>query len=617
VRSSGGPQPHFPTSGRCALNDTERDRQNTIAQWAFDTRPILGRFHLWLEDVEIEWTRGAPAAEFTCEMSFLSGEMERLVTMMAAVTALGTKLFGRYGEGAKRPKAELNRIKKDADAISAYVMSESLWYLTRHLPENHAIMVGLGEGLMPKAGETPEMGANPQLGFGRVYARPEVALKLDQWVTRLLNDDAYDWNDFYDDITEAGITVWGAAIDTLENTTRFAKGKPTGPMTVFHVFDQPLRIARPYEGYMGTLFLPREVVRTAAEESVLLDFRTPRGLVMEAIRKTFPGIEPGNVHVWCLQGKSREARIGGLWQEWREAGAHIVEEGWTLPTGGAAFTKSGTYAPTYRVGPWTDEDGRLHLFIVDGYAASAEAMQAASLAPMLGLSASLAVFTSRFELPYEREQHIMELDPDEPEFRGALSSIMGREVDDERLQAYRAMIRECREAGIPLSKRTITADDFFPEKRWGVFAVSGYMCPDPYSGAHDVEQVSDDTWRVTTRVASPRGDKRVTFALRLMEPWEQSRLVFNPLLIRFFSGEDYRTRAVKISDSGRIRNELQTLCSDALEFLGDERIRVHFDRIPPDVISPGNQAVLLDVLRWYKQEHPLWFRWLELDEGGS
>ena len=63
-------------------------------------------------------------------------------------------------------------MKKDADAISAYAMSEGLWYASRHLPENHAIMVCLGEGLMPKAGETPEMGSNPQLGFGRVYARP-------------------------------------------------------------------------------------------------------------------------------------------------------------------------------------------------------------------------------------------------------------------------------------------------------------------------------------------------------------------------------------------------------------------------------------------------------------
>jgi len=142
-------------------------------------------------------------------MSFLSGQMERLVVMMGGVTALGTRLFGRYGEGESRPKAELNRIKKDADAISAYVMSECLWYLTRHLPENHAIMVGLGEGLMPKGGETPEMGSNPQLGFGRVYARPEVAIKLDQWVTRLLNDDRYGWDAFYDDVRTAGITVWG------------------------------------------------------------------------------------------------------------------------------------------------------------------------------------------------------------------------------------------------------------------------------------------------------------------------------------------------------------------------------------------------------------------------
>lgn len=30
-----------------------KDRRNQIAQWAFDTRAILGRFHLWLEDIEL------------------------------------------------------------------------------------------------------------------------------------------------------------------------------------------------------------------------------------------------------------------------------------------------------------------------------------------------------------------------------------------------------------------------------------------------------------------------------------------------------------------------------------------------------------------------------------
>ncbi len=34
------------------------DKRNLVAQWAFDTRPVLLRFHLWLEDVE----RGAGPA---------------------------------------------------------------------------------------------------------------------------------------------------------------------------------------------------------------------------------------------------------------------------------------------------------------------------------------------------------------------------------------------------------------------------------------------------------------------------------------------------------------------------------------------------------------------------
>ena len=100
-----------------------------------------------------------------------------------------------------------------------------------------------------------------------------------------------------------------------------------------------------------------------------------------------------------------------------------------------------------------------------------------------------------------------------------------------------------------------------------MLAVSGYMRPDPYSGAPGVEEVAPGVYRVTVRLASPRGDKRITFTLRLGETFEQSRLVFSPLLNRFLAGEDSETRPVKISDSGRIRNELQTLCSEALEFV--------------------------------------------------
>lgn len=593
------------------MNVKLQDKKDIVAQWSFDTRPILGRFHLWLDDVEIEWTRGEPSEEFTREISFLDGRMERLVAMTGAVTALGTQVFGRPGAGATLDKAGLNQVKKDADAISAYAMSESLWYLSRQLPENHAIMVCLGEGLMPKAGETPEMGSNPQIGFGRVYARPEVARWLDRRVVRLLNDPDYGWDGFYGEIKSSGLTVWGAAIDTLENTSRFAKGSPTGPMTVLHLFNQPLHIARPYEGYVGMVVMPKAIVETAAGQAVLINFRTPRGRMVEAIERTYPGIRRDRIHVWTLGGKSRVPRIAGLWKAWQEHGVHLVDDEWALPSGMKAFTESGTYAPTFRVGTWHDAAGDLNLFIIDGYAASAEAVQSATLGPMLGLDVSMVPFTSRFDLPYEKEQDVMRLDPESPDFAPRLCGLVGSSCDQTTAEEYARMIREARTAGLLAARQTLTADDFFPEKRWRALAVSGYMAPDPYSGAPGVQEVAPGTYRATVRLASELGDKRIALTLRLGETFDQSRLVFSPLLNRFLAGEPYETRAVRISDSGRIRNELQTLCAEALEFVNSHTIRVHFDRIPPEVIPYDKQRTLVEVLRWYKRRHPLWFAWME------
>ncbi len=595
-----------------SLSDKQREKRDRIAQWAFDTRPILGRLHLVLQDIDIEWVRGEASKEFTTQISFLDGRMERLMCMTAAVTALGTQLYGRFGEGIGLPKAQLNQVKKDADAISAYAMSESLWFAARQLPENHAIMVSLGEGLMPKAGETPEMGSNPQLGFGRVYARPRVAQWLDQRVTRLLNEHSYKFKDFYAEAKEAGITLWGAAIDTLENTSRFALGEETGPCTVLHLFNQPLNISMPYEGYMGCLVLPSKVADQAAAQSILLDVRTPRRLVMEAVQAAYPGIRPEHVHVWTLGGQSRAARLDGLWKQWRDVGAHIVEDGWMLPTGIEAFTDSGTYAPTFHVKTWQDDAGATHLLLVDGYAASAEAMQAASLAEMHELDASMVLFTSRFNLPFEKEQHVMQLDPDDPGFADRLEAISDVVPDPDKVALYREMIQTAIHAGLPTHKRVLRADDFFPEKNWESLALVGFMCPDPYTGAPGIEQVDTRVYRSTVRFAAPGGDKQITFTLKLIEGHDEGRLVFNPLLIRFIYGEDFRARPVKISDSGRIRNELQTLCSEALDYLDANRMRIIFDRIPPEVISPEHQEVLLEVLNWYREHHPIWFHWLDV-----
>jgi len=87
-------------------------------------------------------------------------------------------------------------------------------------------------------------------------------------------------------------------------------------------------------------------------------------------------------------------------------------------------------------------------------------------------------------------------------------------------------------------------------------------------------------------------------------------MVFSPLLDRFYAGQDYRQRAVKISDSGRIRNELQTLCADAIEYMPDDRMVVRFDLVDDSVLPADKKALIQEVLAWYQEQHPIWFQWL-------
>ena len=588
----------------------ENDKRNLVAQWAFDTRPVLLRFHLWLEDVEVERSPGQEEPRLT--FGFAPRGIARCIAATSAATALGTRLFGSFGAGAGKDKSTFNQVKKSADAISAYVMSEGLWHLTRALPENHAIMVCLGEGLMPKAGETPEMGANPLLGFGRVYARPEVARRVDASVRRLLNDPAHSFEDFHRSLQAAGITLWGAAIDTLENTSRFAEGKLTGPMAVLHLFDSPLTVARPYESYMGCLTVPRRVAQAAERASVLLDYRTPRRQVAEAIEAAYPGIKREHIHVWTLRGKSRVSRLGRLWEEWKALGVHLVEDGWKAPSGLEVFTDSGTYAPTFLVGSWKDGGEGLHVFLCDGYAATAEAMQAASLSEVLEVDSTMAIFSPTFELPCDAEGQLMQLDPADPQFLQRIRELHGgREIEAGRVKSYAEAIAEAESSNMPLRQRVLRADDFLPGKKWSVLASIGYMCDDPYTGMPGVSQVAEGMYRVTTRVATCRASTRVTFTFRLKEPLDEARHVFSPLLVRFLSGVDHAKRPVKISDSGRIRNELQTMLSQALEYEG-ERMRVCFEKVDEKVMPRDKQRSMRKVLEWYKANHPAWFEWLEL-----
>ncbi|MFA5906392.1 MAG: hypothetical protein WC836_20865, partial [Desulfobacula sp.] len=276
------------------------------------------------------------------------------------------------------------------------------------------------------------------------------------------------------------------------------------------------------------------------------------------------------------------------------------------------FTDAGTYAPTFAVKTWQYENNDIHLFLVDGYAASAEAIQAASLSSILDIEVSMAVLSSKFALTFDKDAASMKLDPDADDFSHCMrTEILEESADDAFIESYRESILLARNAGIPLKKRTLSADDLIAEKKWRAIATSGYILPDPYSGQPGVTQISEDTYSITVRMSSETADKIITFALKLLESHDESKLIFSPLLNRFLKGEDFKTRAVKISDSGRIRNELQTLCTEALEYYGD-KVYLEFDKIPKATISTEEQKMLKEILLWYKTNYPIWFEWLEL-----
>ncbi len=558
------------------------EQENRVADWISLAQPVLARFHIRLDDLIDSHPDAAP--------SFAGSRMEKRLVLATAVTALGTWLYGKRGQGRglEKDKSAFNLLKKQADAISAYILQEALFFSTRGLPENHAIMVSLGEGAMPKAGETPEQGANPQLAFGRVFARPEVSLRIEEHLATLLEAGHGEskpasrlWDEFWANLQRDHITVWGAAIDTLENTTRFTRGDPTGPMVVLHIFDQPLALTSPYESYMGVLTIPKRVVSVAGERSLAINYLTPRKLILEAIREAYPSIPPENVHVWTLGGPTRANRIGKLWDEWRALGVNIVPDGWRFPDAGATFSESGTYAPVYRVGTF---DNGERLFLIDGYAASAEAIQAASLDPVRDLHTSLCLFTPEFTRPYDEDLRIMRLDP-------------------EQAGPYREMILDAHNANIPAGQRTFTVDDFFPNKRWRCLALSAPMLTDPYTNLPGIQPVEGepDTYRVTVRL----GERVIVLTIALELPDEESKTVFYPLLDRLYEDPSLlHRRPLKSSDIGRILNELRTWSWNSVIRLPDASIRIDLSNVDEAVIPTDKKALILQVLDHYRRRHP-------------
>src|SRR5687768_5321136 len=81
------------TSAKREAPMTDSAKQDLVAQWAFDTRPALLRFHLWLYDVEVERSQADPVSAHTLAPRGIA----RCLAMTSPATALGTRLFGEFG----------------------------------------------------------------------------------------------------------------------------------------------------------------------------------------------------------------------------------------------------------------------------------------------------------------------------------------------------------------------------------------------------------------------------------------------------------------------------------------------------------------------------------------
>ena len=106
-----------------------------VGRWQEDARRVLERLELDIVDVEL-------SGEGDGSVSFMPEEMERRMAISVAATALATRVFGRYGEGADADKQTLNRVKKHADGVSAYTLSEGLFQSTRSIRCSARIRVG-------------------------------------------------------------------------------------------------------------------------------------------------------------------------------------------------------------------------------------------------------------------------------------------------------------------------------------------------------------------------------------------------------------------------------------------------------------------------------------------
>jgi len=193
----------------------------------------------------------------------------------------------------------------------------------------------------------------------------------------------------------------------------------------------------------------------------------------------------------------------------------------------------------FLVGSWKDGAGATHVFLCDGYAATAEAMQAASLSDVLEVHSTMSLFSPTFELPVDAEGRLMQLDPSAPDFAERLKTLIGgRDID---AGTCAPTGRHPRGGGLEHAARQAgAARRDFLRRRAGRCSRASATCARTPTRARPASRrwatvpiVSARCWR--------RGRPRAGSPSRCGS-WRASRRraqVFSPLLVRFLSGVDH------------------------------------------------------------------------------
>ena len=415
-------------------------------------------------------------------------------------------------------------------------------------------------------------------------------------------------SEFYAGLRARGITIWGAAVDTLENTSRFAEGKATGPDGGL----PPLRLAAhrlaPVRVVHGLPHRAAARGRGRRARSLLLDYRDAAREVTRGDRSDLPRHQREQ-HPRLDAAAARAAPGGSAscGRSGRRSACTSSRTAGRRPSGLRGLHRLGHLRADV---PGRELEGRrrrdTHVFLCDGYAATAEAMQAASLvrgARRRRIDGALLAAAS--SCPCERRGPAHAARPRRARLRAAARERVrraGRRRGAGR-SSYAEAIREA--DGLQRAaraSRVLRADDFLPEKNWRRARVRPATCATTRTPARAGVDAASPTsvYRVTTRLATREASS--PHHVHVPAAWSRSsRRATSSARCSSASCRAWTTRRapVKISDSGRIRNELQTMFSQALEHDGD-RIRVHFDRIDEKVMPKESQRAIRDVLEWYK-----------------